>query len=354
MTGLCWLHKNPSLLISGSDNGIIQLYDVGLMQQNRPPSIYRYEDFEHLTSVHINCEDSQFLVSGYSNDVSLYDLKVGKKLQTFKGLHTQHINVLKFANHDPHLFATSSFDKHIKMWDLRQRVERPVFQKTSEQGNVMVCFSPCDRYVLSSAVDNEVRQLLACDGREVLKLEMQPLYSEANYTRSYYLNGSDYIISGSCEVLFRAKFALSLNVVLLHLLLTEISGGHRRPLCACTAPRQAASFETCCSRITAQGQPLSMFSLWYFPQHPIHDTCLLAGTRADASVRACKAWRSLRISAVPSFCPCSVQSPPRAIGDARNQPTWRAGRVRWFRTGSDSSQWCSRGSRRMKNRCAYM
>ncbi|KAJ1490563.1 WD40-repeat-containing domain protein [Baffinella frigidus] len=154
--GLCWLHKNPSLLISGSDNGIIQLYDVGLMAQGRPPSIYRYEDFEHLTSVHINSEDTHFLVSGYSNDVSLYDLKVGKKLQTFKGLHTQHINVLKFANQDPNLFATSSFDKHIKMWDLRQNVDRPVFEKTSDQGNVMVRFSPCDRYVLSVQPTSQV------------------------------------------------------------------------------------------------------------------------------------------------------------------------------------------------------
>ena len=33
-----------------------------------------------------------------------------------------------------------------------------VFEKVSDQGNVMVCFSPCDRYVLSSAVDNEVCQ----------------------------------------------------------------------------------------------------------------------------------------------------------------------------------------------------
>jgi hypothetical protein len=43
---------------------------------------------------------------------------------------------------------------------------------------------------------------MACDGREVLKLDIPPLNSEANYTRSYYLNGSDYIISGSCEVFF--------------------------------------------------------------------------------------------------------------------------------------------------------
>ena len=62
----------------------------------------------------------------------------------------------------------------------------------------MVCL-PVSRYLLSSAVDNEVRQYLAVDGRQVVKLEMAPLGSEHNYTRSYYMNGSDYIISGSCE-----------------------------------------------------------------------------------------------------------------------------------------------------------
>jgi len=197
--GLCWLRLNDGLLISGSDSGNIQLYDVNLMKHNRTPTIYKYENFEHLTSLHIDCLDDKFLVSGYSNDVALYDLKVGKKIQTFKSLHSQHINVLKFANFSPSLFATSSFDKDVKMWDLREGANRPIFTCRSDQGNVMVCFSPDDRYLLSSAVDNEVRQYTAVDGRLTMKFDILSLGSEHNYTRSYYMNGSDYIISGSCE-----------------------------------------------------------------------------------------------------------------------------------------------------------
>lgn len=37
------------------------------------------------------------------------------------------------------------------------------------------------------------------DGRLHMKFDISPMGSNQNYTRSYYLNGRDYIISGSCE-----------------------------------------------------------------------------------------------------------------------------------------------------------
>eukprot|EP00243_Klebsormidium_subtile_P005544 TRINITY_DN222_c0_g5_i1.p2 TRINITY_DN222_c0_g5~~TRINITY_DN222_c0_g5_i1.p2 ORF type:complete len:169 (-),score=48.96 TRINITY_DN222_c0_g5_i1:416-868(-) len=63
----------------------------------------------------------------------------------------------------------------------------------------MACFSPDDAFLLSSAVDNEVRQHCAADGRPHLTFDLAPTGSTHNYTRSYYMNGRDYIISGSCE-----------------------------------------------------------------------------------------------------------------------------------------------------------
>lgn len=45
----------------------------------------------------------------------------------------------------------------------------------------------------------QVRQLLAVDGRLHLNLEIASMGSSQNYTRSYYMNGRDYIISGSCD-----------------------------------------------------------------------------------------------------------------------------------------------------------
>ncbi|KAK1316796.1 hypothetical protein QJS10_CPA05g01262 [Acorus calamus] len=204
--GLCWLKKHPSKLIAGSDNGSLQLYDICHMPSividrycSMDAATCIYDEFEQLTSVHVNSTDDKFLASGYSKHVALYDIESGRSPQLFRDLHQEHINVVKFAHHSPNIFATSSFDKEVKMWDLRQGVSHPCYSAQSSRGNVMVCFSPDDQYLLSSAVDNEVKQLLAVDGRLHMKFNIASIGSAQNYTRSYYMNGRDYIISGSCE-----------------------------------------------------------------------------------------------------------------------------------------------------------
>lgn len=202
--GLCWLKKYPSKLIAGSDNGSLKLYDI----EHLPPTVtgrylgagsITFDDFDQLTSVHINSTDELFLASGYSKNVALYDINYGRRIQVFTDMHREHINVVKFSNHSPSIFATSSFDQDVKLWDLRLKPIRPCYTTSSSRGNVMVCFSPDDHYLLASAVDNEVRQLLAVDGRLHLSFDIKPTGSDQNYTRSYYMNGRDYIISGSCD-----------------------------------------------------------------------------------------------------------------------------------------------------------
>lgn len=152
--GLCWLKKYPSKLISGSDNGLLKLYDIQRINPNG--CSVSFDEFDQLTSVHVNSMDEFFLASGYSKHVALYDINTGKRLQVFTDMHQEHINVVKFANHSPSIFATSSFDHDVKMWDLRQKPVHPCYTASSGRGNVMVCFSPDDHYLLTSAVDNEV------------------------------------------------------------------------------------------------------------------------------------------------------------------------------------------------------
>ncbi|KAL2324253.1 hypothetical protein Fmac_023311 [Flemingia macrophylla] len=202
--GLCWLKKYPSKLIAGSDNGSLKLYDIHQIPRKVTGvhgnfGCVTFDEFDQLTSVHVNSTDELFLASGYSRNVALYDINSEKRLQVFTDMHRGHINVVKFANHSPSIFATSSFDHDVKMWDLRQKPIHPCFTVSSSRGNVMVCFSPDDQYILASAVDNEVRQYLAVDGRLHLVFDIAPTESSQNYTRSYYMNGRDYIISGSCD-----------------------------------------------------------------------------------------------------------------------------------------------------------
>lgn len=115
-----------------------------------------FDEFDQLTSVHVNSTDELFLASGYSKNIALYDINNGRRLQVFADMHKEHINVVKFSNHSPSIFATSSFDQDVKLWDLRQKPLQPCYTASSSKGNVMVCFSPDDHYLLVSAVDNEV------------------------------------------------------------------------------------------------------------------------------------------------------------------------------------------------------
>ncbi|KAL7614233.1 hypothetical protein Lser_V15G07448 [Lactuca serriola] len=202
--GLCWLKRFPSKVVVGYDNGSLRLYDINdtlpeATDTCRNSTGVPFVDFHHLTSVHVNATDDQILTSGYSKKVAIYDISTGKRLHFLSDMHKEPINVAKFAHHSPSLFVTSSFDHNIKMWDLRTKLVNPCYTASSSSGNVMVCFSPDDLYLLVSAVDNEVKQLLAVDGRLHTNFDIAPTGSGQNYTRSYYMNGRDYIISGSCD-----------------------------------------------------------------------------------------------------------------------------------------------------------
>lgn len=149
-------------VIAGSANGSLKLYDIQKASSTLNTTTHTasgsvtFDEFDQLTSVHVNSTDKLFLASGYSKDVALYDIGSGTRLQVFANMHQEHINVVKFSNHSPSIFATSSFDKDVKLWDLRQDPSQPCYTASSTKGNVMVCFSPDDRYLLASAVDNEV------------------------------------------------------------------------------------------------------------------------------------------------------------------------------------------------------
>ena len=194
--GLAWSKKNPNYFITGSQKGKLTVHTV------KPGEILKSDDFcafDELTSIHLNSTEDKLLVSGYQKNVSIFDFETGKVTQKFVGIHEKHINISRFTNHSPNIFATCSFDKYVKMWDTRIKPHKPIYGRLSNNGNVMICFSPNDTYILASAVDNEVRQYLTVDGRLQMLMDIDPYGRSDNYTRSYYMNDGDVVVSGSSE-----------------------------------------------------------------------------------------------------------------------------------------------------------
>jgi WD40 repeat protein len=165
--------------------------------------------FHNLSSVSMNCTDDYFLVSGFSRDVLLFDLVSGQRVLELKEIHSNFINIVRFAHFSPHLFATSSFDSTCKLWDLRAP-RAAVAQYATPTLNVMCCFSPLDDNLLVSGLDSNVVQLSVRKGlvpnipADRLAASIPARNSASNYRRAVYLaNGDNFITSGTDENFMR-------------------------------------------------------------------------------------------------------------------------------------------------------
>lgn len=201
--GLSWLNKRSDMFISGTNGGSIHVYNVNWMGSGKNGGCTTAcETFDQLTSINVNSDDVRFAVSGITHDVGIFDLATGRRTETMRDCHAGVINVIKFAHQNPHVLVSASFDRCVKKWDLRESRpgggRRPIFTTRSKTDNVMACFSPDDSCLLVSAVDNEVRQYSACDGALMQEFNIPKTHSKYNFTRSYYMNDRDYIVSGSC------------------------------------------------------------------------------------------------------------------------------------------------------------
>jgi hypothetical protein len=212
---MAWLNRreHANLFVCGSSNGALRVYDANVVReevaQHTAPRVVptnsvrtALPSFPRLTSVACSADDRHVLVSGYSHSIELSDLGTGALLKRLAEVHRDNVNVLKFMHHDANVFATSSFDGSVKLWDLRTPTETPVWRARSSDSVVMCCFSQDDKYLMSAAVDNEVRiynMAAPIRGTTRSRLPMQRLHRTSNYTRAYFMNGSDYAVVGSCE-----------------------------------------------------------------------------------------------------------------------------------------------------------
>jgi WD40 repeat protein len=224
--GLCWLRppandstsltgyssNHSNLFFCGSSMGRICLGDVSKEYDNptaisstpqNPHVVQSYDSFERLTSIHVNSTNAAVLVSGYATGIALLDVETAKTFCKVDRIHTDNINISRFCNYTPHLFATSSFDGCIKTWDMRAPMAlsacKPIYTAKCNSGIVMINFSNDDNFVLASALDNEINQFHFADGRKHLTYNIPKTNLKGNFTRAYYTASGRYALTGACE-----------------------------------------------------------------------------------------------------------------------------------------------------------
>jgi len=197
--GICWLRRSQDKFVTGSSDGRVCL---GTTDPTAASSVVKtYREFKNLTSIHVNSENTRLLVSGYTKDAYIYDLETGGVVANYKDVHDGHVNISRFCNMSPNIFATSSFDCSCKLFDLRlpHTAESRIYSVKCTSGVVMINFSPDDTFLLASALDNEITQFLTVDGREHTKYTLPKTGLEGNFTRAYYSSTGSYVVTGACE-----------------------------------------------------------------------------------------------------------------------------------------------------------
>ena len=154
---ISWLKSSPEKFIVGSANGKITIEDIDF-KNNQQSVRNEFSNFPDLTSLHINCNDTSLIASGHTDIVNIYDIETRIVVSSLSKIHDDHINISRFSNNNPNIFATSSFDKSAKLWDMRT-LSNPIYTIKSPSSLLMLTFSPNDNFLLTSGADNCIIQV---------------------------------------------------------------------------------------------------------------------------------------------------------------------------------------------------
>jgi len=206
LLSLSWLKHNPNVAVCGAANtGAIRF--LRYMPDARPgepllATFSRFKSFPKLSSLSVNCSDNFLLASGISSSIVVYDLETGHVVCNGNRVHEHFINISRFCQTSPHIFATASFDYTCKIWDLRQPLGANEAVKTLNTGghNVMCQFSPDDRHFLCSGIDTQLVQFEVPSWRQTpFQMPLRPSVHPDRYRRSAYLASGQHFVTAATE-----------------------------------------------------------------------------------------------------------------------------------------------------------
>ena len=194
---LSWFRSHPQMAVGGAihtGNLFFMRYEDGDHQSERSLKQMQLQPFgfwmggAELSSLSVNCTDDYVAVSGFSKDIALYDVYTGSCVNVVRNVHSDWVNIVRFANQSPNILASASFDQSLKLYDLRCGLDgdRPVRSYQNSSMTVMCNFSPDDRHILLSGVDANVTRLTVPDFQACESIDIPAAGSRTNYRRSVF------------------------------------------------------------------------------------------------------------------------------------------------------------------------
>ena len=159
--GLSWNPLREGLLLSGSDDGIICLWDINQVSKVEVDPVYQVHnshDGEEVEDVAWSqYDEGQYVSVGDDKRVNVWDMRKQGEAMSVEEAHQQEIMCVDTSPFDPCLILTGSMDCSAALWDLRN-MQQPLFKFLFHKDHLTQCkFSPLQPQLLAtSSADNLV------------------------------------------------------------------------------------------------------------------------------------------------------------------------------------------------------
>ncbi|XP_063954333.1 peroxisomal targeting signal 2 receptor-like [Lytechinus pictus] len=153
---LTWSESNERLVMTGSGDGSIQLWDINIPAE--PVKVFK-EHSREVYSVNWNqTRDQNFVLSAsWDKTIKLWDTNRDHSLQTFVG-HRHNVYSAVWSPLVPGCFASSSGDGSLCVWDIR-KPQKPRFLIPVSKADVISCdWCKYDQNIIvAGSVDCKIR-----------------------------------------------------------------------------------------------------------------------------------------------------------------------------------------------------
>lgn len=132
-----WSESNQEIVVSGSGDGSVQLWNTSLSANNGPPQMVYREHKKEIYSVDWSKVpyEQLFISASWDSTVKIWDPIRSHSLSTYIG-HTQLVYNAVFASHIPNTFASVSGDGMLKIWDILC-YDLPIASIKAHEGEVL-------------------------------------------------------------------------------------------------------------------------------------------------------------------------------------------------------------------------
>ncbi|KAH0335671.1 WD40 repeat-like protein, partial [Aureobasidium melanogenum] len=148
---LCYSAGTGQYLLTGSTDRQIRLFNPATGLEVQRYSAHGYE----VHDLSVAQDNDRFISVGGDKTVFLWDVATHQTLRRWSG-HAGRINACAFAGEGDSLVVTGSFDSTVKIWDCKQRSEKPIMT-LSEAKDAVSSVSVSGAEIMAGSVDGRVR-----------------------------------------------------------------------------------------------------------------------------------------------------------------------------------------------------